>query len=183
MSGDKIIFADLDESFRSFKFGNNERVSVLGKGKIRIILKNEKSNFISNVFYVPNLYHNLLSLWQLIEKWYDLRFKYGIGTITDDHLGLIAKIYMNISRLRPITLNCHDLPHFNSVVSDDIWLWHMYFDHLNFESLSFLTKRIWCMDCLLLIFLQNTASLVFWKRNTEILFLKARLGGLVVHWN
>ena len=62
MCGDKNMFTDLDESFRSFvKFDNNERVFVLGKGKIRITLKNERYDFISEVLYVPNLYHILLS--------------------------------------------------------------------------------------------------------------------------
>ena len=73
MCGDKNMFAELDKSFRSLvKFGNNERVNVLGKEKIKITLKNEKSNFIYDVFYVPNLYDNLLSLGQLSEKGYDL---------------------------------------------------------------------------------------------------------------
>ena len=46
MCDDKNIFADFVESFRSFvKFGNNERVSMLGKGKFMITLKNGKSNF------------------------------------------------------------------------------------------------------------------------------------------
>ena len=83
----------------------------------------------------------MLSLGQLSEKGYDLQFKYGIGTITDNRLGLIAKVYMNTCRLWPITLNCHDLPYFSSVVLDDIWLWYMHFGHLNFGSLCFLVRQ------------------------------------------
>ena len=50
MYDDKNIFVDLDDSFRSFvKFGNNEKVSMLRKEKIRITLKHGKSYFISNV--------------------------------------------------------------------------------------------------------------------------------------
>ena len=100
MCGDKNIFANFVESFRSLvTFGNNERVPMLGKGKFIITLKNGKSNFSSDVFYALNLYHNLLSFGQLFEKEYYLWFKYGIGTISDDHLGLIVKVFMNTSCL------------------------------------------------------------------------------------
>ncbi|KAL3508849.1 hypothetical protein ACH5RR_028250 [Cinchona calisaya] len=96
----KNLFSNLNEYFRSYmKFVNNEKVPILGKGKIRITLKDRSSNFISDVFYVPSIYHNLLSLGQLSEKGYDLHFKYCVGTITDDKLGLIAKVNMNRSRL------------------------------------------------------------------------------------
>ena len=90
---------------------------------------------------MPSLYHNLLSLGQLSEKGYDLHFKYGDGTISDEKLGLIAKVKMNRSRLWPLSLNCGDLPCFNSVTCDDSWLWHMRFGHLNFGSLKFLAKK------------------------------------------
>nr|XP_027067693.1 uncharacterized protein LOC113693337 [Coffea arabica] len=61
--GKKEMFFDLDESFdASVRFENNEKVHVLGKGKIRIILQDGSSNYISDVFYVPSEYHNLLSL-------------------------------------------------------------------------------------------------------------------------
>ncbi|XP_027096096.1 uncharacterized protein [Coffea arabica] len=88
----KEMFSNLDESFHAFvRFGNNEKVSDLRKGKIRIILQDGSSNFSFDVLYVPSLYYNLLSLGQLSEKGYDLHFKYGKGTISDEKLGLIAK--------------------------------------------------------------------------------------------
>ncbi|KAL3498468.1 hypothetical protein ACH5RR_041200 [Cinchona calisaya] len=63
MCGKKELFSDLDESLKSYmKFGNNEKVFVLRKGKIGITLKDGTSNFISDVFYVTSLCHNLLSL-------------------------------------------------------------------------------------------------------------------------
>lgn len=72
---------------------------MLGKGNIPITLKDGSSNFISDIFYVPNFYHHRLSLGQLSEKGYDLRFKYEVGTISDDKMGLIAKVKINHSRL------------------------------------------------------------------------------------
>nr|XP_009775305.1 PREDICTED: uncharacterized protein LOC104225243 [Nicotiana sylvestris] len=93
------------------------------------------------MFYVPSLHRNLLSLGQLSEKGYDLRFKYRIGTISDDKFGIIAKFNMNNSRLWPLYLNSDDLPCFSSINCDDTWLWHLRLGHLNFGSLKFLARK------------------------------------------
>jgi len=90
---------------------------------------------------VPSLHYNLLSLGKLSEKGYDLRFKYRIGTISDDKFGIIAKFNMNNSRLWPLYLNSDDLPCFSSINCDDTWLWHLRLGHLNFGSLKFLARK------------------------------------------
>ncbi|XP_026441683.1 uncharacterized protein LOC113340837 [Papaver somniferum] len=56
MYGMKELFVDLDESLTTnVKFGNNETVPVMGKGKIGIILKNGAYSYILDVYYVPGL--------------------------------------------------------------------------------------------------------------------------------
>ncbi|XP_059288711.1 uncharacterized protein LOC132042110 [Lycium ferocissimum] len=60
--------------------------------------------------------------------------------LSDDKIGLIARIKMNNSRLWPLYLNCGDLPCFSSV-NCDAWLWHLRFGHLNFGSLNFLARK------------------------------------------
>ena len=46
-----------------------------GIGKILIRLKNRDHRFISDVYYVPSMKTNILSLGQLLEKDYDIRLK------------------------------------------------------------------------------------------------------------
>ena len=63
MCGKKEMFFDFDESFQTFvRFGNDEMVPILGKGKIKIILQNGSSNYVSDMVYVPSCHHNLLNL-------------------------------------------------------------------------------------------------------------------------
>ena len=65
----KKAFSDLDESFRSsVKFGDNSKISVMGKGKVTIQTKGNSTHTIGNVFFVPDLKTNLLSVGQLQEK-------------------------------------------------------------------------------------------------------------------
>ena len=108
----------MDKYFHTYvKFENNERVSILEKGKIRISCK-MGFRIIYLIFFMC-LYHNLLHVGQLFEKSYDLHFKYGDGTISDEKLGLIVKVKINRSHLWLLSLNCGDLPYFNFMTCDD----------------------------------------------------------------
>ncbi|XP_031262769.1 uncharacterized protein LOC116120920 [Pistacia vera] len=71
MCGDKSAFSDLDETFRNFvTFDDNSKVFVMGKGSVRIHSKEKSDQIISNVFFVPDLKTNLLSVGQLQENGY-----------------------------------------------------------------------------------------------------------------
>jgi len=71
MCGQKELFADLDDSFRTkVKFGDGRFVPVTRKGRILITLKNGDHRYIYDVFYVPDMKSNMLSMGQLAEKGY-----------------------------------------------------------------------------------------------------------------
>ena len=54
---------DLDESVSgNISFVDNSKTLVKVKGKILICLKDGRHEFISNVYYVPNMKNNILSL-------------------------------------------------------------------------------------------------------------------------
>ena len=68
MCGKKNMFFDLDSSFReSVNLGNDSSINVQGKGKIRMEV-NRFMHVITEVFYVPDLKNNLLSIGLLQEK-------------------------------------------------------------------------------------------------------------------
>jgi len=68
MSGNKDWFSNIDESFRhTVKLGNNTRMAMMGKGNVWLHV-NGVTNVISNVYYVPDLKNNLLSVGKLQEK-------------------------------------------------------------------------------------------------------------------
>ncbi|XP_022158582.1 uncharacterized protein LOC111025036 [Momordica charantia] len=75
MCRSKSMFVELDESVGgNIIFGDATKIPGKGKGKILINLKNGKHEFISNVYYVPNM-NNILSLGQLLEKGYNIYLK------------------------------------------------------------------------------------------------------------
>ena len=68
MTGNKEWFSDLEEDFSQIvKLGNDMKMAVVAKGRIRVQL-NGITRVISDVYYIPELKNNLLSIGQLQEK-------------------------------------------------------------------------------------------------------------------
>ena len=69
MTGKKDQFSNIDTTIESeFKFGNDNKVCVIGKGAIGVYTRNGERRTIDDVYCVPSLNCNLLSFGQLIEK-------------------------------------------------------------------------------------------------------------------
>ncbi|GKU92535.1 hypothetical protein SLEP1_g6248 [Rubroshorea leprosula] len=85
MSGKRELFVDLDESFHTkVKFVDNRTIPVIGKRRILINLKNGNHKYISNVFYIPSMKSNLLSVGQLLEKGYVMSLRDHQFSILDN---------------------------------------------------------------------------------------------------
>ncbi|XP_074378049.1 uncharacterized protein LOC141719571 [Apium graveolens] len=62
MTGEKSWFNELDESFRTtVRLGNGSKMDVQGKGKIKIEVEGI-TQVVTDVYYIPNLTSNLLSV-------------------------------------------------------------------------------------------------------------------------
>jgi len=76
------------------KFGDGRFVPVTGKGRILITLKNGDHRYIYDVFYVPDMKSNLLSMGQLAEKGYVMHIVKNKLSIFDKKIGsLILKSF------------------------------------------------------------------------------------------
>lgn len=98
MSGDRKLFSTMDENFKhSVLLGNEKQMEVMGKGSVRLVL-DDAGYTISDVYYVPELKNNLLSISQLQEKELTIIIRKGICKIYHDRRGLMAerKMSMNI---------------------------------------------------------------------------------------
>lgn len=63
-----LVFSFLDEIYRdNMRFGDNSRMSVMGKGNVTLHSK-EIVHTISNMFFIPELRINLLSIGQFTRK-------------------------------------------------------------------------------------------------------------------
>jgi hypothetical protein len=147
MTGNRELLSNIDSSIASnITLGNDYLVKVQGRGTVPILTKQNVKKDISNVYHVPDLKHNLLSVGQLIEKGYKVLFE-GISCKIYDRKPsrkLISEIYMTPNRMFPLTLRTANLsqPYAqNATTMYETMVWHTRFGHLPFQSLSLLQKN------------------------------------------
>ncbi|XP_059436317.1 uncharacterized protein LOC132169274 [Corylus avellana] len=68
--------------------------SVEGRGKVRIFQKNSKEEFISDVYFVPSMKSNILSIGQLLQKGYIVHMENNVLSLRDTSGRLIARVQM-----------------------------------------------------------------------------------------
>nr|GEW42699.1 ribonuclease H-like domain, reverse transcriptase, RNA-dependent DNA polymerase [Tanacetum cinerariifolium] len=69
MTGIRTHFKEVDEKISGrVRFGDGSCVNIKGKGSILLECKNKEQRVIPNVYYIPELKSNILSLRQLTEK-------------------------------------------------------------------------------------------------------------------
>jgi hypothetical protein len=147
MTGNKDLLSCIDSSISSdITLGNDSLVKVQGKGTVPILTKQNVKKDINNVYHVPDLKHNLLSVGQLIEHGYKVLFEGASCKIYDKTPSrkLISEIHMTQNRMFPLTLRTANLiqPYAQSASTlNETMVWHTRFGHLPFQSLSLLQKH------------------------------------------
>lgn len=63
-----MFFDNLDETIiRKVRFGDDSRINIKGKGSVRFVFKGGEKKILSNVYYIPGLKSNIVSLGQATE--------------------------------------------------------------------------------------------------------------------
>ena len=76
MCGDKDKFMEFDEAIRdTVTFKDHSKVAIKGKCMILMKLKDGTHQFIGDIYYIPTMKSNILILWQLLEKGYEINIK------------------------------------------------------------------------------------------------------------
>eukprot|EP00253_Pinus_taeda_P019347 PITA_19347 len=84
MTGNIAMFANLDENVKSEVTPRTDsKIAVKGKGRVSIRARNGEQMIVTEVYYVPDLKCNLLSIGQLIDKGYNVFFKDDMCTMRD----------------------------------------------------------------------------------------------------
>ena len=125
----------------------------MGKGDVAFLTRKGEKKTISDVYYVPGMKCNLLSIGQLVQKGYNIFFEDDVCTIMDKPPSkqCIAEVKMTRNRMFPLRIRA-DLKNaeekaamaqeaFQSEPKDENWLWHLIFGNLNFVGLNLLNRK------------------------------------------
>ncbi|CAN0905200.1 Retrovirus-related Pol polyprotein from transposon TNT 1-94 [Linum grandiflorum] len=150
MIGDQTWFLNLDTSVKcNVRLGNGTKLNVAGKGSIRILV-DQLPLVIQNVFYVPGLQTNLLSIGQMQGKNLTFVIKRNTCQVFHDQRGLLLETAMKTNKMFVIHANHRNIglasgqKCLNSEVEvkeSVLSLWHRRFGHLNCRSLQELQKK------------------------------------------
>ncbi|KAM1315693.1 hypothetical protein ACFX2F_019427 [Malus domestica] len=141
MCGKKEFFAELkDGPYGSVSLGDSSKLPVEGKGKIKIIQKDGREEYISDIYYIPGMKSNILSIGQLLQKGYIIHMEDMFLTLRNARRKLIARVQMSKNRMFPLKLNIKIGSCNIGVMEDESWKWHLRFGHLHFNGLKLLSN-------------------------------------------
>lgn len=145
MTGSKEWFIDLEEGLcKTVKLGNNTTMTVVGKGSIRVKI-NGFTQVISDVYFVPELKNNLLSLGQLQEKGLSILIQQGSCKIFHPEKSLIMHSKMKGNRMFYVTALAASKESMcvqtNTSFDQETHLWHCRFGHLSYKGLNTLASK------------------------------------------
>lgn len=110
------MFVELDNSFKlEIKLGDEKVIKGEGKSVVNVYTKKSNKKLIHDIFYVPCLSHNLLSVGQLLQRGYSLLYGNGECKIVEEKNSVeVPWVKMTVNKYFPFS--CHQVRHLLSKV-------------------------------------------------------------------
>nr|GEY12378.1 zinc finger, CCHC-type [Tanacetum cinerariifolium] len=142
MTRTKSHFKDIDENVTGrVRFGDESYVQIKGRGSILLGYKNNEQKIVLDIYYIPNLKSNILSLGQLTEIGCKIIMDGNKLTLYDKNKKLLIKVERSKNRLYSIRLQIEAHIWLLVNVDNQAWLWHARVGHLNFDDINKMTRK------------------------------------------
>ena len=142
MTGNKSAFQELDESIRgNVKFGDGSVVGIFGKGMVMFKSLSGDHRILTEVYYIPSLQSNIISLGQLDENGCTIIMRHGVMHVYDRFMKALARVHRRPNRLYVAELTLASPVSLLLKKEDEAWRWHDRFGHLHFRALERLSKN------------------------------------------
>lgn len=137
MTGYRDKFQLLDETITDkVRFGDGSIVQIMGKGTVVFTCNNGDQKVFQEVYYIPKLCSNIISLGQMTEDGHEVHMAGETMKVFDRSRKLLMLVKRTQNRLYKITLKTSKLVCVLGSLNDSAWLWHARFGHVNFHDLK-----------------------------------------------
>jgi hypothetical protein len=141
-AGDKAQFSELNLLVGGMvRFSDGRTVGIKGRGTVLFELKDGGHKVLTDVYYIPRLKSNIISLGQLAERRCEIVLKDEFLWGYDHERKLIMKVERAKNRLYILNLDCVDPICLMTSMKDSAWKWHTCYVHLNFQALRELRQK------------------------------------------
>ncbi|XP_074362521.1 uncharacterized protein LOC141702812 [Apium graveolens] len=142
MSGQRSKFSNLDETIvGKVKFGDGSTVENKGKGFVSLNCKNGEERILREVYFIPNLRSNIISLGQLSELGNKVIIHGEYLKVYDKNQRLPMNVKRSSNRLYRIIIESGNSVCLLSKLEDPSWLWHARLGHVNFPAIVMMHKQ------------------------------------------
>jgi transposase InsO family protein len=116
-------------------------VAIAGHGTILFEAKTGEHQCLTDVYYIPRLTANIVSLRQLDEGGCKVHIDYGVLRIWNQQWRLVAKVKRSAARLYLLRLAAVKPECLVVRRGEEAWRWHERYGHLHFDALRMLTRK------------------------------------------
>src|ERR1051325_8634738 len=126
LTGNKQWLIDFDSRRRTkIKCVDDKYLNAEGMGNVRFKVKNGKNILIKDVWYIPGIRSNMISVGQLIEKCFSIVMKDNLLKLYDSHHKLIMKSKQGSNRTFKVNVSTAEAECLSTKgVEGDSKLWH-----------------------------------------------------------
>lgn len=142
MTGFKSKFAELDENITGqVRFGDGSTVKIEGKGTVLLLCKTGETKALQDVYYIPNLRNNIVSLGQMSKEGNKVVIGGEFLRIFDKQERLLLKVKRSPNRLYKILVESGKQTCLMSRVDEESRLWHSRLGHVNYQALTLMSRN------------------------------------------
>jgi hypothetical protein len=148
MTGSCAAFVDLDTHVRgTVRFDDDSTAEIEGRGRVEFVCKNGELRSFDEVYFIPKLAANIVSVGRLDEDGYQVHI--GSGELTIRVLGgkLLARVKRTTSRLYLLLVKLSVKRCLLTKEEAEARRWPERLGHINFQAIKIWPKRSWCGDC------------------------------------
>lgn len=142
MTGNRGYFSKIDETVTGkVRFGDDSKIDIKGKGSILFVTKNGERKVLADVYYIPDLRSNIISLGQATKSGCDVRMKENYLMLYDEDGHLLVKALGSKNCLYKVIMEAEFQNCLQVVKTGDSSTCHARLGHVNLENMKTMIKK------------------------------------------